>query len=748
MRMGWVRGTILSLIACSVVAACVVVGITAAPRASAATQSESSSASVGADNISGVVTSSKGPEAGVWVIAETTELPTKFRKIVVTDDAGRYLLPELPNATYTIWVRGYGLVDSKPVSSKPGVTLALAAVVAPDARAAAQYYPGDYWYSLLNIPAKSAFPLPNSGMKSQADFVYTLKRGCGVCHQMGNKATREIEPGLGAFDSSTQAWERRMQSGQVGAQMIELLGKFGHTRGLSLFADWTDRIKAGEVPPAPPRPQGVERNAVVTLWEVDTDKSFIHDVVSTNERNITQNAYGPVYVTDYEAATIWALDPKTNSKSMVQVPLRPGTEKLMKNFTPQTVTAPSPYWGNDIVWTDPNYIAMPHMDSGGRIWFQAETRPDLPAFCKKGSDNPFAKAFPMSLPEPSQNDEAARDMPRGADNYDPKTGKIELVDVCMSTGHMAFGYDKDETIYHVSRPVPPGAMGGVGWIKTHVWNDTHDAEKSIGWCGAIVDYNGDGKTGAFTTPDQPADPKLDRAVSPGFGYGIAVSPVDRSVWYAGLGNDIPGRIIRMEIGDNPPATCKTEVYEPPFDNPKRPGVEAFGTLGIAIDTNGKVWAALSGSGELANFDRSKCKEPLNGPKAMGQQCPEGWTLYPVPSPKFKGTDISADHFYHNWVDRYDALGLGKNIPIVNGTGADSLIAYEPNTKKWVTIRVPYPLDFYTRNMDGRIDDPKAGWKGRGIWTGNQERVIWHLEGGKGNTTSIAHIQMRPDPLAK
>jgi hypothetical protein len=133
---------------------------------------------------------------------------------------------------------------------------------------------------------------------------------------------------------------------------------------------------------------------------------------------------------------------------------------------------------------------------------------------------------------------------------------------------------------------------------------------------------------------------------------------------------------------------------------------------------------------------------------MGQQCPEGWTLYPVPSPKFKGTDISADHFYHNWVDRYDALGLGKNIPIVNGTGADSLIAYEPDAKKWVTIRVPYPLDFYTRNMDGRIDDPKAGWKGRGIWTGNQERVIWHLEGGKGNTTSIAHIQIRPDPLAK
>ena len=128
-------------------------------------------------------------------------------------------------------------------------------------------------------------------------------------------------------------------------------------------------------PPAPPRPQGVERNVVITLWEIDTEKSFIHDVVSTNERKITDNAYGPVYATDYEAATIWALDPKMNTKSVVQVPLRKETAKLMKTFTPQRVTVPSPYWGNEIVWTDPNYIAMPHMDSKGRIWFQAETRP-------------------------------------------------------------------------------------------------------------------------------------------------------------------------------------------------------------------------------------------------------------------------------------------------------------------------------------------------------------------------------------
>jgi hypothetical protein len=100
------------------------------------------------------------------------------------------------------------------------------------------------------------------------------------------------------------------------------------------------------------------------------------------------------------------------------------------------------------------------------------------------------------------------------------------------------------------------------------------------------------------------------------------------------------------------------------------------------------------------------------------------------------------------MDRYDSLGLGKNVSIICSNGDDSLIAYLPDQKKFVTMRVPYPLDFYTRNVDFRIDDPKAGWKGRGLWTGNEDRVIWHLEGGKGNTTSVAHFQIRPDPLAK
>jgi len=93
------------------------------------------------DDIGGVVTSARGPEAGVWVIAEMTELGTRFAKMVVTDARGRYVVPDLPKATYNVWVRGYGLIDSPEVKAEPGTLVDLEAVIAPNATEAAQYYP-------------------------------------------------------------------------------------------------------------------------------------------------------------------------------------------------------------------------------------------------------------------------------------------------------------------------------------------------------------------------------------------------------------------------------------------------------------------------------------------------------------------------------------------------------------------------------------------------------------------------------
>jgi len=219
------------------------------------------------DDIGGVVTSPKGPEAGVWGIAETTDLPTKFARIVVTDDRGRYLLPDLPKATYKVWVRGYGLVDSAKVDAAPGKTLDLKAVTAPDAKSAAEYYPAAYWYSLLKIPDKSEFPgtgpqgngiSPN--VKSQAQFLRAMRTdGCWSCHQLGNKATREIPTMFANLDSPAKMWERRIQSGQAGGGMTASLTGLGKDRALAMFADWTNRVAAGELPPAPARPQGIEQ---------------------------------------------------------------------------------------------------------------------------------------------------------------------------------------------------------------------------------------------------------------------------------------------------------------------------------------------------------------------------------------------------------------------------------------------------------------------------------------------------------
>src|SRR5499426_3507153 len=112
---------------------------------------------IGGSDLGGVVSGPGGPEAGVWVIAETTELPTKYAKMVVTDDQGRYVIPDLPTANYEVWVRGYGLVDSAKMRAKPSQIVNHTAVPAPNERAAAHYYPAIYWYAMMKIPPASDF---------------------------------------------------------------------------------------------------------------------------------------------------------------------------------------------------------------------------------------------------------------------------------------------------------------------------------------------------------------------------------------------------------------------------------------------------------------------------------------------------------------------------------------------------------------------------------------------------------------
>jgi hypothetical protein len=736
--------------------------------------------------IQGVVQSEKGPEAGVWVIAETKDLLTNFIKIVVTDDQGKFMVPDLPNATYKVWVRGYGLLDSTPVTMKPATnSITLRTTTAKTPQEAAQVYPGNYWLSLLAPPDRSMFPGTGAqgngigaGMLTQNHWINQLKSGCNFCHQLGNKLTRSLDHVYKAdsnVHNSIEAWDRRLHGGVRGDSMYSTLLSMGKDPTLKAFADWTDRIQKGEVPPAPQRPKGIERNIVATLWDVGDDHSFMHDEISTDKNHPTVNGGGPVYAVSAGHGQLVVMDPKENSTYSIDIPTREDKSKVPSRF-PKPVMA-SLWWGNEHLWANPPYNpADPHnpmLDSKGRVWTTSKIRGrEEPKWCNDPSlGNKSAAWFPLN------------NSGRQASFYDPKTQKWQLIETCYSTHHLQFDNDPDETVYfnELSGPI-------FGWINTKLYEktlaETKDELKAeqtaVGWCGQVLDTNGDGKitrpwndattnrlsgnellyqgdTGGGGTPAPaaggqraggrggrggvpaaPYDPKLDTMVRYNL-YSVIPSPVDDSVWGVSE-NPFPGMLVRLQRGNNPPETCKTTIFKIP-----EPG---FDPRGVDIDSNGVVWTALAASSHLASFDVRKCKD-LNGPaKTDGSQCREGWTLYETDGPKLKGTDIPADFHYYNWVDQHNIIGLGPNTPFATGSNSDALLALNTQTREWIKFRVPYPLGFYSRGMDGRIDDPNGGWKGRGLWANYGTHFVWHIEGGKGTKGKIVHFQVRPNPLAR
>jgi hypothetical protein len=209
---------------------------------------------------------------------------------------------------------------------------------------------------------------------------------------------------------------------------------------------------------------------------------------------------------------------------------------------------------------------------------------------------------------------------------------------------------------------------------------------------------------------------------------------------------MPGSIVRLSLGSNPPSTALSEIYEVPWNSPKASG-QGYAPRGMDVDSQGVVWSVLS-SGHLAAFDRRKCKGPLNGPNATGQHCPEGWTLYALPGPNYKGAveSASADSAYYTFVDRFDLLNVGRNVPLATGNESEALLALVDG--KFLTFRVPYPMGFYAKGIDGRIDNPGAGWKGKGIWTTYATRAPFHAEGGKGTLSKLVKFQVRSSPLDK
>jgi hypothetical protein len=335
----------------------------ARPAAAAGKKKERSGLTVSEADLGGVVTSANGPEAGVWVIAETTDLPTKFAKVVVTDDQGRYLVPEMPKANYSVGVRGYGLVDSPKVKSSPGRLLNLTAIVAPTPAAAAEYYPAQWWYSMLRIPDKTLFPGTgprgngmSEKMRSQMQWLAVIKsQGCGSCHQLGNKATRRIDPKLGKFENSFAAWMHRLQVGPAAEIMIRNIGELDSQHAIRNFAEWTDRIAAGDLPKSrPQRPQGVERNVVITVWDWGEPTDYLHDEIATDRRNPTVNANGKIYgATEDSSDLVPVLDPVNHTASQIRLTTRTPVKARGGMFisqNPDFPKLPSPVWGERPLW--------------------------------------------------------------------------------------------------------------------------------------------------------------------------------------------------------------------------------------------------------------------------------------------------------------------------------------------------------------------------------------------------------------
>ena len=689
--------------------------------------------------ITGSVTSGAGPEAGVWVIAETKESNTPLIKIVVTDDQGKFTLPQKPDFTYNLWVRGYGLLDSAKVEGRPGDTnLELKAEVATTPQDAAKVYPGDYWLSLLEVPAKDQFPgtgpaaaggngfLPT--VTSQADWMHSFKKDCNFCHQLGNQLTRTLThmDSLG-FDSHEEAWIYRTSLGVRGGSMQGAFLAFGMDGMAKTMADWTRKVESGAVPPMPPRPKGVERNVVVTLWDIGGPQDFMHDIISTDRNNPTVNAYGPIYAVSAGHGTIEVVDPITNDNYKYVIPTREDPRNVPSRFPPPG--NPSNFWGMEHLWglENPADPHNPMMGPDGRVWNTSKIRDKQPAWCNDpNSTNKFVQYSPIGRSN------------RQASVMDPKTGKFELIDTCFATHHLNFATDADNTLYFNELLGPY-----FGWINTRIWDETHDEQKAQGWCPQVVDTNGDGKITKPWNADgaENPDPKLDTQVSYNL-YNISPDPSNSNIiWGAweGSNGEERGGLIRLDRGDNPPESCITEVFQVPEGtlNPR----------GMDIASDGTAWGAMAATSQWVRLERDKC-DRLNGPGTdISAVCPNAWTIYQTPGPKFAGSDYPADFHYFGWLDTHDIMGLGKDTPILTGSNSDSLIALDPDTGEWTYMRVPYPMGFYQRGLDGRIDDPNGGWKGRALYSNYGTHLVWQSEGGKGFVGKAVKIQIRPDPQA-
>ena len=634
-------------------------------------------------SIGGVVVNSAGgkAEAGVWVIAETKSLPAPFRRIVVTDDQGRFLVPDLPEGEYEVWVRGYGLKDSERTKAVCGETVKLQVANAATPQEAAKIYPASYWTSLIQPPPMSELP---AKYKSQDEWLATLRNGCNHCHELGMPQTR--------IYTTAKDWDAMFLRAK---SMHQELNGLGRDVVEKMLADWGSRIAAGEVPPAPPRPTGIERNVVISQWDWGFPESFVHDLISTDKRNPTLYPNGKVYGVDRTGGgRLLILDPVKNAVSWLQVEPRDKSHgySLTKDY----------YHGQEeeqaYVGEDKEWMASPHnpmFDSKGRLWMTVQIRAGghdyYPAWAKNTivTDNPADVDAAYNLVSKNGNN-----MQLGY--FDTKTNKFVTVDTGYNTHHLQLDWQ--------DRVWTDGGGSAAGELDTRKLDLTSlDTIKAT-------------EAGAQKTFVR-VDPETKKMI-PGTGYGEAVSPVDGTVWYSSPVAGGPANKLYMVD----PKTDKITDY--PLPPPGR-----F-PHGIDFSSDGNVWVSL-GSGQLGRLNRK-----------TGE-----WKFWDTPGLKFKGTGKetgSTDFPYYLWVDQFNVSGLGKDTVFETGTTSDAQFVFDPKKETFVVFHVPYPMPYYARGLDGRIDDPNAGWKGRGLWMTYSSYLPRFTENRSG---TVNHMQIRPNPLA-
>ena len=640
----------------------------------------SSAQPAGADprSIGGTVSNGERhtPEAGVWVIAETHSLATPFRRIVVTDDQGRFLVPDLPAGAYEVWVRGYGLRDSARVKAAPGDRLTLSAFNAASPREAAQIYPSSYWLSLYEPPQGK---LP-AMFENKAHWITHMKLGCVRCHQFGAK----VFQAHATADAWDQAWKANAGEGRV----ADDLGRAAFSRTL---ADWTSRIAAGDVPEAPPRPTGIERNVVVTEWQWGNVDSYIHDSIATDKRQPTLYPYGKIWGNDFGQDRLWSLDPTTHRVASFDVPTT-------------NVQTPPPGPPRGVVYHNP---ANPHvliMDATGKVWMATQTRRE------RREDSPsWVRDVMVNVQAPAG---AAFDVPaawnqgthhRQLVTFDTTRDTFGTIDTVFGTNHLQFDAR--------GRLWASGDSVGLGMFDPSAFDWAKPKETAARAQKVFVSI----------------DPTTGTSVAGG-GYGITVNPADGTVWrtnaYIGQSGAADTHALAGQnklIRFDPKTSTFTDYPLPP------PGRSA---VGIDASNDGVIWFGTA-SGHLGRLDPQT----------------ERFTYWTTPGPTLRGAGPgagSADFHYAIFVDRFDTLGLGRDTVVLTGANSDALVVFDPAKEIFSVLRVPYPTGLYPRGVDGRIDNAKAGWKGRGLWVNYGGDPVKYAETHIGYA---CHIQLRPNPLA-